>query len=144
MPSSFTALHVHVIFSTKERFPWIKSAWRERLYGFLTTILLERGVTPLAIGGMPDHIHLLLKLKPIHAPADVVRELKSVSSKWIRDERLEPIFGWQDGYGAFSVSPSNLETVCRYIENQEEHHRIHSAEEEFRNFLKKAGITDSP
>ncbi|BCU77906.1 IS200/IS605 family transposase [Luteolibacter sp. LG18] len=143
MPSTFSALHVHVIFSTKERLPLILAAWKDRLHGFMTSILIHRDVEPLAIGGVTDHVHLLLRLKPIHSPAEIVRELKSVTSKWIREERLDAAFAWQEGYGAISVSPSNVRAVCRYIENQEEHHRGRTTEEEFQDFLKKV-MADSP
>ena len=144
MPSTFSCLHVHVIFATKERFPLIKKAWMDRLHAFLGSVMVEREVVPVAIGGVADHVHVRLRIKPVHSLADIVRDLKAVSSKWIRDERLEPAFAWQEGYGAFSVSPTNLEAVVRYIGNQEEHHRTRSSEEEFRDFLNKAGIPVPP
>ncbi|MFD0893662.1 IS200/IS605 family transposase [Luteolibacter ambystomatis] len=140
MPSTYSCLHVHVIFSTKDRVPVIGTAWRDRLHSFLGSVIQERGAQPVAIGGVADHVHLLIGLKPIHAPAAIVRELKSVSSKWIRENRLAPAFGWQEGYGIFSVGPSQVDAVVRYIANQEEHHRTHTAEEEFRAFLRKAGL----
>ncbi|BCU78131.1 IS200/IS605 family transposase [Luteolibacter sp. LG18] len=144
MPSTFSALYVHVIFSTKDRLPLIQSRWRERLHSHLGAVLKEREVIPIAIGGVADHVHILMRLKAVHAPAVVVRELKAVSSKWIRKERFEPLFGWQEGYGAFSVSPTNVDAVRAYIANQEDHHRKRTAEEEFRDFLKKIGADPEP
>lgn len=144
MPNSFTCLYVHVIFSTKDRKRWILSTWRERLHHFLGAVVHDRDAIAVSIGGVADHVHLLLRLKPIHALSDLVREIKSVSSKWVHDEKLESAFAWQDGYGAFSVSPNAVEAVTHYIEHQEEHHRVRTAEEEFREFLKRAGFDPSP
>jgi len=118
----------------------IRTEWRERLYAFLGSVLVERDAHPVAIGGVADHVHVLIGLKPVHAPAVLVRELKAVSSKWVRENRLSPSFAWQEGYGVFSVGPSQVDAVVRYIANQEEHHRTLTAEEEFQDFLRKAGV----
>jgi putative transposase len=140
MPSTYFCLHVHVIFSTKERRNLINPAWEDRLHALMGSVLSERGVEPVAIGGVADHVHLLIRIKPTHALSDVMRELKSVSSKWVREQRLEPIFGWQEGYAVLAVSSSKADAVARYIGNQAEHHRVMTSEEEFRRFLRKAGI----
>src|SRR5262245_32074908 len=124
MPQSYTALHYHFVFSTKNRETTITTDIQPHLYKYIGGIIREEKGSLLAIGGTADHIHLLVRLSQQHCVADVMRVLKTNSSKWIHETFAEAnSFTWQAGYGAFSVSASNRERVTRYINNQEKHHR---------------------
>lgn len=139
MPSTHTSLHVHFVFSTKNRFPSISTEWRPRLHEYLGGCIRGLGGVPLQIGGVADHVHLLVGLKAVHAPADIVREIKKASTSWIR-ESVDSKFQWQEGYGAFTVSRHDLESLAAYISGQEEHHRSKSFQEEYVEFLLEQGI----
>jgi putative transposase len=141
MPSTHLSLHYHVVFSTKERRAWIEPAWKERLHEFLGGTVKTLGGFPESIGGTLDHVHLLFGLKATHRMADAIREIKSASSGWVHHDLKCPIFSWQDGYGAFTVSASLRATVKRYIQNQVEHHRRRSFQEEYRELLERSGVT---
>ena len=141
MASTYTKLLYHIVYSTKERRPLITPDLREPLYKYIGGIIRGEGAHLIEIGGVQDHIHIVAKLKPIHAPAELIKIFKSKSSKWVnetpgRDFRFE----WQTGYGAFTVSPSQLPTLIEYVRNQEEHHRKLTFQEEFIVLLKKHGI----
>ena len=141
MANTFTSLHYHVIFSTKNREPWISREIEERVWKFLGGIARENGMKALQIGGMPDHIHLALALPPTHSVSKALQLLKGGSSKWIKDSlRQMRGFAWQDGYGAFTVSKSNLPEVLDYIQNQPEHHRTKTFKEEYLAFLVRHGV----
>jgi REP element-mobilizing transposase RayT len=140
MPSTHLSIHPHIIFSTKEREPFIRSEWKEDLHGFLGGAIRRTGCIPEAVGGTSDHVHLLTGLKAVHATADVVRDIKSASSRWFHDDLGYKQFGWQDDYGAFSVSASHIDRVKRYIANQEKKHRKCDFKEEYVDFLHKYGI----
>ena len=140
MPSTHLSLHYHLIFSTKDRVASMHSDWRGRLHAYLGGIVNDLGGMPVTIGGVEDHVHLLIGLRATHRLADVLREIKSVSSKWVHEELNKPLFSWQEGYGAFTVSPSQLDAVKRYIANQEEHHHKKTFQEEYMEFLKLSGI----
>lgn len=140
MPSTHLSLHYHLIFSTKERVASMQSDWRGRLHAYLGGIVNDLGGMSVTIGGVDDHVHLLIGLRATHRLADVLREIKSVSSKWVHEELNKPLFSWQEGYGAFTVSPSQLDAVKRYIANQEEHHHKKTFQEEYLEFLKLSGI----
>lgn len=140
MPSTHVSLHSHVIFSTKERMPFISPEWRDRLHSYLGGIVKGLGGTPLAIGGTADHVHLLIGFKSSHRLDYFLRDLKADSSEWIHRQIGKQTFAWQKGYGAFSVSPSNLDAVRKYIAVQENHHRRYSLQEEYLKLLKSSGI----
>jgi putative transposase len=142
MAHSFSRNHLHVIFSTKERRETIPREWQPRLWAYLAGICKNHGMIALAVGGTQDHVHLLFHLPPRLALAKAVLLLKSNSSKWMGEQGRE--FSWQEGYGAFSVSSSNLSAVMRYVQNQEAHHRKISFEEEFRTILKRHGVEYEP
>ncbi len=144
MSSTHLSLHVHVIFSTKGRTPWIASEWRDRLHAYLGGAAREWDAVPEAIGGVADHVHLLLGLKATHCVADVLREVKRGSSEWVHGTIGCKEFAWQDGYGAFSVSASQREEVRAYIARQEEHHRRRTFREEYLEFLVKSGVEFDP
>ena len=136
MPSTHTNLHYHIVFSTKERMPLIKDEWRERLHAYLGGIVKNLEGIALAIGGINNHVHLLIGLKTSHRLDYFIRDLKADSSKWIHTE-LKESFEWQKGYGAFTVSPSAIENVRNYILNQEQHHRRKTFESEYVGLLDK-------
>src|SRR3982750_803286 len=120
MPSTYLSLHYHIVFATKGRAPIIEPAWRSRLHDYLGgTVRGLEGFTQ-QVGGVADHVHLLVGLRATHCLADFMRDLKSVSSGWVHDHIGLRAFAWQEGYGAFTVSPSQRGAVRRYIEQQEE------------------------
>lgn len=140
MPSTHLSLSYHVVFSTKDRVPAISLEWRDRVHGYLGGVLRNLECVPERIGGMADHVHLLIGSNATIRLTDVVRDIKAVSSRWVHEEiGLKP-FAWQDGYGAFTVSPSHRAKVSRYIERQEEHHRRRTFQEEYRELLERSGV----
>ncbi len=143
MPSTHCSLHFHVVFSTKNREPLIESSWREELHTYMGGTVRGLGGISAGVGGVADHVHLLMSLRPTVCLSDFMRELKKASSAWIRKSAI-PGFHWQDGYAAFSVSASACASVQRYIANQEEHHRKYSFREELVNFLNKSGVEYDP
>ena len=140
MPSTHLSLHFHIVFSTKDRFPFIVDDWRNRLHAYLGGAVRTAGCVPECIGGTADHVHLLIGMRATHRLADVVRDIKQSSSKWVHEEIGSKKFGWQDGYGAFTVAASQIETVKDYINNQVEHHRKRTFQEEYVEFLERSGV----
>jgi REP element-mobilizing transposase RayT len=140
MPQSLHVLSVHIVFSTKERRPWLERDIRPRVWAYLSRILQSLECHAITVGGVDDHVHVLCNLTKKHAPMKVLEVLKKDSSKFVKtlDKRLAD-FHWQDGYGLFSVSPSHVEAVRKYILNQEEHHRTETFQEELLRILKKYG-----
>jgi putative transposase len=131
---------VHVVFSTKARFPFIDDSWRDRLHAYIGGTLNSLGATPLAVGGIEDHVHFLAGLTPKHSVADLVREVKKSATKWVTDELRVPKFSWQEGYGAFTVCREHVPAVTEYIRGQVEHHRHRTFQEEYRAFLEEWNI----
>jgi REP element-mobilizing transposase RayT len=142
VPQSLANVLVHLIFSTKERQPFLRDvALREQMHHYLAGISKDRECTPIRVGGTEDHVHILAQQARTITLADWTKELKRGSSLWIKTrEKVLASFQWQNGYGAFSVSPSQCPEVDRYITNQEEHHRKLSFQDEYRLFLRKHGI----
>ena len=141
MPRSYTNLIYHIVFSTKERRPLITPDRKERLYEYIGGIVRGLGGISLAINGMSDHAHVLAKLRPDKSLSDVLRDLKANSSGWMHDVFPDAAdFSWQNGYGAFTVSSSQIDGVRQYIANQEIHHAKISFEDEFIVLLEKNGI----
>ncbi len=141
MPHSYTHLLMHVVFSTKDRARLIDAELREKLYPYMGGIIRELGGSALAFNGTADHTHLLLLLPAKTALADVMRVLKTNSSRWVHETWADRrAFGWQPGYSAFSVSQSVADDVLRYIENQEDHHHRKTFKEEFIALLERHGI----
>lgn len=140
MPSTHTSLHYHLVWSTKDRRNLIESAWKPRLHQWLGGCIKALDGVPLAIGGVADHVHCLVGLKATHCLADFMRVLKSESSEWIHQELRQPIFQWQEGYGAFTVSPGTRKRVESYLRNQERRHKTKSFQEEYVELLEQAGI----
>jgi REP element-mobilizing transposase RayT len=138
---SYVSSYFHCVFSTKERRKLITPALQERLWPFLGGIARENRMKALGVGGVEDHVHLLLSLPSTMAIAKAMQLLKGGSSKWVHETFPDQWqFGWQEKYGAFSVSVSQLDPVMAYIANQPEHHRTKSFQEEFLELLKKHRI----
>ena len=140
MASTHTHLLYHLIFSTKDREPLIPLEWRDRLHEYLGGLVQGLDGVPQGVGGVADHVHLLVSLKPTHSVADFMRELKRHSSRWVSDQMKIRHFKWQEGYAAFTVSESSRDKVREYIAKQEEHHRTRSFREELVEFLKRCGV----
>jgi putative transposase len=138
MPHSYVSSIFHVVFSTKQRTQLIPAAAQARLWNYLAGIARNHHIQALAVGGTENHVHMLLAIPPDTALADAVRTLKANSSRLMRETSAS--FAWQEGYGAFSVSPSQLDRVKRYIANQAAHHAKHSYEEEFLAMLQAANL----
>jgi putative transposase len=135
---SFTSSLHHCVFATKDREPWLTPDIRERLWPYLGGIARENDMKTLAIGGVADHVHVLLSLSATMSVSKAIQLLKGNSSKWIHETfpRLRS-FAWQEGYGAFSIGVSGIEETCLYISNQEEHHRTRTYREEVITFLER-------
>ena len=142
MAHSFVKNHLHVIFSTKERHKLISKEMQPRLWAYMAGICRNHGMFVGEIGGTEDHIHALIELPSVLAPAKAVLLIKSNSSKWMNEQGIK--FRWQEGHGAFSVSASNLAAVVKYIRNQENHHRKRSFEQEYLTFLRKHNVDFDP
>jgi putative transposase len=138
MSHSYSQNNVHLVFSTKGRAKMITPELRGKLLAYMAGICRKEGMFVHVLGGTADHVHLLLQLSATHSVANAVLTIKSNSSCWAR--RTQPDFAWQEGYASFSVSASVLAAVRRYIENQEQHHRKKSFEEEYLGLLRKHGI----
>ena len=130
---------LHLIFSTKGRRAFISNEIRPDLFAYLGGIIREMRGTALIINGMADHVHMLVRIRPVHSTAEVVRVVKANSCRWVH-EKWKTKFAWQTGYGAFSVSESNVAAVSRYIATQEEHHKKRTFQQEYVAFLKKNKI----
>ncbi len=142
MSHTYSTNIVHCVFSTKNRADLIRNELRESLYAYLFGTARNLKVQMIALGGTANHIHILLPVPPKEPLSFVVRDLKANSSRWMSEQG--PRFAWQDGFGAFSVSPSRVPLVKNYIHNQEQHHRKRSFEEEFVLLLKKSGVAFDP
>lgn len=145
MPGTFSQIYIQVVFAVKGRESLIQSSWEEKLYKYITGIVQNKEQKMLAINGMPDHIHFLIGMKPSCGLSDLVREIKKSSNEFIKEQKLcEHKFNWQEGYGAFSYSHSNLNNVIAYIMNQKEHHRKKTFKEEYVEFSQKFEIEHKP
>ncbi|HEY1380233.1 MAG TPA: IS200/IS605 family transposase [Gemmataceae bacterium] len=138
MPQSFVAIQLHVVFSTRNREPWITADLAPKLYAYIHGIVADTTGILLAAGGVADHVHLLVTLGRETSVSELVRLVKCNSSKWIHETFSDQRgFAWQNGYGAFSVSRSHRGRVARYIDTQAEHHRTVSYQDEFRELLQR-------
>jgi REP element-mobilizing transposase RayT len=139
MAQSLGNLVMHLIFSTKERMPLIKPDLRAGLFAYLGGIVQGMRGAVIIVNGTEDHVHMLIRIRPTQSVAEIMRVVKTNSSAWAH-EHGHKHFAWQAGYGAFSVSESNVKAVTKYIANQEEHHKKRSFQEEFVAFLKKNNV----
>ena len=141
MAHTFTSLLTHVVFSTWERRPFLSDAIRRDVHAYIGGILRQLHAVPIAIGGTSDHVHMMARIPADLALADCLRVVKTNSSRWIKERWPERrLFWWQGGYGAFSVSESNRGAVIQYIQDQEQHHRRISFQDEFLALLKRHGV----
>ncbi len=134
---------LHFILSTHGRRPLIRPEFREDLFAYLGGIIREMKATALIVNGASDHVHMLIRVRPAHSPAEIARVVKSNSSRWVR-EKHSARFQWQTGYGIFSVSESSVAEVTQYIARQKEHHRTRSFQQEFVAFLKRNHVEYDP
>src|ERR1051325_3354258 len=142
MAQSLSSILIHLVFSTKNREPFITPDIDAELHPYMATIFRELKSPSLAIDGTSDYIHILFSLARVVTIADIVEQVKTNSSKWIKTKGREfRNFHWQRGYGAFSIGQSNVDSLKRYIEHQKEHHKRISFQDEYRKFLKLYGIT---
>lgn len=139
MPQALSAVYLHLVFSTKDRRPWLRDgAMRESLHAYLGRVSKQLDCPALLVGGVEDHVHLLARFGRTISQADWVKELKRVSNKWLKKQGRDfSDFEWQGGYADFSVSSSQLEKVKSYIARQEQHHRKEGFQEELRALLNK-------
>ena len=140
MSDTYSNLSVHLVFSTKDRMPLLTRDVRDHVFPYIGGIVKRRGGTIIAVGGMSDHVHIVARLPANVCVADFVRVVKSNSSKKTNEHVTGMKFGWQRGYGAFSVSQSTLSAVVQYVRNQEQHHRHRSFQDELKILLTKHGI----
>jgi putative transposase len=142
VPQSLAQIYLHIVYSTKHRTPFLQDTkLRDDLHAYLGGIARRQGSPALVVGGTSDHVHLLCRLARTITVADLLRELKRDSSKWLKEKSTELAdFHWQDGYGVFSAGPEQLDALTAYIRNQEEHHRIESFQDEYRRFLTLHGV----
>ena len=136
MPSTHLTSNFHLVFSTKERRRLISDEWRPRLHAYMGGIVKGMDAVPLAVGGVEDHLHILVSLRSKHRLDYFLRDLKADSSAWIHKE-FTRMFDWQKGYGGFSICPKELAMVRKYIENQEEHHRRETFQHEYVRLLEE-------
>ena len=141
MPQSLARLHIHLVFSTRNREPLIHDGVRDALHRYMATVLQNLGCPPVLVNSVADHVHILFELGPTVSVSEAVEEVKKTSSKWIKTQGEEFAgFAWQAGYGAFAVSESNVRTVQAYVAGQAEHHRKRSFQDEYRSFLERHRI----
>ena len=145
MPDTYTQIYIQAVFAVQDRISLIKTEWKDELYKYITGIVQNNKHKLIAINGVSNHIHIFIGYKPHQLIPDLLQDIKGSSSKWINEKGFtKGKFKWQESYGAFSYSHSQLNNVIRYIENQEQHHRNKTFREEYENFLKKFDIPYNP
>ena len=141
MAGTYSQIYLQVVFAVKGRENLISQKWRDELFKYIAGIIKNKEQKPIIVNGMRDHIHLFIGLRPSMAISDLVRDIKNNSSNFINEKRwVMGRFSWQEGYGVFSYSHSQIETVYNYILNQEEHHRKKTFREEYIDFMERYGI----
>ncbi len=141
MANTYTQIHIQAVFSVQNRQCIISDSWKNELYKYITGIIKNNKHKPLAINGMPDHIHILFGLRPAQSISDLLQDIKGNSSKWINEKKfVKGNFSWQEGYGAFSYRKSDIPQIINYIRNQQEHHQRKSFTEEYLELLKEFNI----
>jgi REP element-mobilizing transposase RayT len=141
MPNTYTKIYIHVVFAVQGRQNLLQVQWRSQLYKYICGIVNGKKQKVYAIGGVADHIHILLSIKPDIALSDLIRDIKTSSAKWINDQKLiAGKFHWQEGFGAFSSTQSQLDSIIQYIHQQEKHHQKQSFKQEYQGLLQKFEI----
>ena len=145
MANTYTQLYIHIIFAVKGRESLIPKQHKEALHQYVTRIITHKAQTVIQVNSMPDHVHILVGISPDVAISDLVRDIKANSSKWINQKRwIMGRFEWQTGFGAFSYAHSQLDTVVRYIKNQEAHHSRRTFRQEYLEFLRRFDVPYNP
>ncbi len=141
MANTYTKIYIQVVFAVQNRKCLILESWKDELYKYITAIIQNSGHKLIAINGVGDHIHLFIGMKPIQALSDLIKHIKGDSSKWINKKGfISGKFSWQEGFGAFSYSSSQIDRVVKYILNQENHHKRRSFKDEYLEILQKNDI----
>lgn len=141
MPNTYSQLYIHVVFAVKRRENLIASDWKTNLFKFMNGIVVNKRDKVMCLNGVSDHVHILLSISPATRISDIVRDIKANSSRWINENKLvRGKFEWQNGFGAFSVSPGRVDRTIDYIKNQENHHKRKSFREEYLHLLKLSGV----
>jgi REP element-mobilizing transposase RayT len=141
MANTYSSLFYHIVFSTKNRTTFIRPEIEARVWAYIGGVARKHKMTAIQVGGVEDHVHALVLAPTVLAPAEIAKYLKGDSSKWIHETFADlQDFGWQDGYGAFTVSKSNVPMVVSYIQNQRAHHQTQTFQDEYREFLQKHGV----
>ena len=140
MPSTHLSLHYHIVFSTKNREPWMTGDVIDRVHAYIGGTIKSMNGIAHAVGGVADHVHVFTGLRATHCLADVMMETKSESSKWIHRELNMPSFEWQEGYCGFTVSASHIDAVKSYVLNRAEHHRVRTFQEEYLTMLQRGMV----
>lgn len=145
MANTITQIYIQIVFSVKRRASSIRLEWQEELHKYITGIVQNKGHKMLAVNSMPDHVHIFIGTKPDTATSELVRDIKANSSKWINEQKMSSgKFEWQEGYGAFSYSHSQIGDVIEYVRNQQDHHRKTTFREEYTEFLKTFNVPYDP
>jgi len=138
MANTYTQIYIHTVFSVQNRISLIQPQWQEELFKYITGIVQNNGHKMIAINGMPDHLHLFFGMKPNQSLSELIQDIKGDSSKWIHEKGfVKGHFEWQAGFGGFSYSISQIDTVVKYIRNQAKHHKRKTFVEEYLDFLEK-------
>lgn len=141
MANTYTQIYIHTVFAVENRICLIKKPWREQLHKYITGIVQNNKHKLIAINSMPDHIHIFIGMKPIQSISNLLQDIKDSSSKWINIEKfVSGKFNWQSGYGAFSYSCSQIDSVVKYIQNQPHHHKKKTFRQEYIEFLVKFNV----
>ena len=141
MANTYSQIYIHLVFAVKYRDASLDKSWRNELYQYIIGLVENRGHKVYAIGGIYDHIHILVSMSPKQSVSDLVHDVKRASTLWIKEKQyVRCRFAWQDGYGVFSYGKSQVDNVVKYIRNQEEHHLKHTFRDEYIEFLKLFGI----
>ena len=141
MPQSLSLVIVHLIFSTKDRRPFLDDSIQASIHAYLATVARNTGCECYRVGGLDDHVHLAIRMSRTISVADLVEKVKTASSKWAKSQSADlRDFSWQRGYGCFSVGPQDLNALVDYIDHQHAHHKTRTFQEEFRMFLEKYGV----
>jgi REP element-mobilizing transposase RayT len=141
MANTYSQIHIHTVFTVQNRTSLINKDWQQRLYEYIIAIIQKHGHKVLSIGGMSDHVHILFGFRPTQSLSALMREVKRDTSEWINQNKfVKGRFTWQEGYGAFSYSKSQIPNVANYIENQEKHHSKRTFIEEYRKILDDFGV----
>jgi len=141
MANTFTQIHIHAVFAVQNRLSLVSNSWEERLFQYITGIIQNHNHKLISINGMPDHIHILFGMRPTQSLSDLMQDIKGDSSLWInKNNFVAGKFSWQEGYGAFSYSKSQIPAVARYIENHKQHHSKKSFIEEYEKILIDFGV----